>query len=53
MPAINCIGPHVFLWAGLDQGSLRNHSRGVRDRTGKLKERLDLRSCTSVDDAIT
>jgi hypothetical protein len=22
----------VFLWAGLDQGSLRNHSVGVRDR---------------------
>ena len=24
--------PHVFLWAGLDQGSLRNHFGDVRDR---------------------
>ena len=23
-------GPYVFLWAGLDQGCLRNHSGGVR-----------------------
>ena len=23
------VGPHVFLWAGLDRGSLRNHSGGV------------------------
>ena len=25
------IGPYVFLWAGLDQGCLRNHSEAVRD----------------------
>jgi hypothetical protein len=31
------IGPHVFLWAGLDQGSLRNHSGGVWDR--KIEEK--------------
>jgi hypothetical protein len=31
------IGPHAFLWAGFDQGSLRNRSQGVSG-TGKLKE---------------
>ena len=25
------IGPYVFLWAGLDQGCLRNHSGAARD----------------------
>ena len=25
------IGPHVFLWTGLDQGCLRNHSGAARD----------------------
>ena len=34
------IGPHVFLWAGLDQGSLRNHSGGVRDRKIEGKQAI-------------
>ena len=25
------IDPYVFLWAGLVQGCLRNHSGGIRD----------------------
>ena len=25
------IGPHVFLWTGLDQGCFRNHFWGARD----------------------
>ena len=25
------IGPHVFLWTGLDQGCLRNHFGGATD----------------------
>ena len=34
------IGPHVFLWAGLDQGSLRNHFGDVRDRNLKENKRF-------------
>ena len=34
------IGPHVFLWAGLDQGSLRNHSGGVEDQKFEGKEAI-------------
>ena len=30
------IGPHVFLWTGLDQGCLRDHLRRARDL--KMKE---------------
>ena len=25
------VGPYVFLWAGLDEGCLRNHFGGARD----------------------
>ena len=34
------IGPHVFLWAGLDRGSLRNHSGGVGDRKFEGKQAI-------------
>ena len=34
------IGPHVFLWAGLDQGSLRNHFGDVRDRKIEGKQAI-------------
>ena len=34
------IGPHVFLWAGLDQGSLRNRSGGVGDRKFEGKQAI-------------
>ena len=34
------IGPHVFLWEGLDQGSLRNRSRGVGDRKFEGKQAI-------------
>ena len=34
------IGPHVFLWAGLDQGSLRNHFGDVRDRKTEGKQAI-------------
>ena len=34
------VGPHVFLWAGLDQGSLRNRSGGVGDRKFEGKQAI-------------
>ena len=34
------IGPHVFLWAGLDQGSLSNRSGGVGDRKFEGKQAI-------------
>ena len=34
------IGPYVFLWAGLDQGCLRNHSGAARDLKNKGKQAI-------------
>ena len=34
------IGPIVFLWAGLDQGCLRDHFRRVRDLKTKKNKRF-------------
>jgi hypothetical protein len=37
---VEFIGPHVFLWAGLDQGSLRNHFGDVMDQKFEGKQAI-------------
>jgi hypothetical protein len=37
---VEFIGPHVFLWEELDQGSLRNHFGDVMDQKFEEKQAI-------------